>query len=72
MFSLQGFSRTNLTKAYIFFSPVDEDEKTLEHLGKKLKKNGVAVDIVNMETANPAQNQKLQKLVEAVNSADNR
>jgi len=44
----------------------------LEALGKKLKKNAVAVDIVNLELANPEQNQKLQKFVEAVNSSDNR
>ena len=53
-------------------SPVIEDEKTLETLGKKLKKNAVAVDIVNLELANPEQNQKLQKFVDAVNSSDNR
>jgi len=53
-------------------SPVIEDEKTLETLGKKLKKNAVAVDIVNLELANPEQNQKLQKFVDAVNSSNNR
>jgi len=52
-------------------SPVVEDERTLENLGKKLKKNAVAVDIVNLELANPEQNQKLQKFVDAVNSSDN-
>lgn len=52
-------------------SPVKEDEKALETLGKKLKKNGVAVDVVNMEASDAEQNQKLQRLVEAVNSADN-
>jgi len=52
-------------------SPIREDEKSLEALGKKLKKNGVAVDVVNLETGDAEQNQKLQKLVEAVNSSDN-
>lgn len=56
----------------VSFSPVVEDERTLEALGKKLKKNAVAVDVVNLELANPEQNQKLQKFVEAVNSSDNR
>jgi len=61
-----------LTRLSYIVSPVIEDEKTLETLGKKLKKNAVAVDIVNLELANPEQNQKLQKFVDAVNSSDNR
>ena len=61
-----------LTRLSYLVSPVIEDEKTLETLGKKLKKNAVAVDIVNLELANPEQNQKLQKFVDAVNSSDNR
>lgn len=50
-------------------SPVEEDERKLIQLGKMLKKNNVALDIVafgymeNME--------KLEKLKEAVNSSDN-
>ena len=59
-------------KNLCIISPIFEDEKTLETLGKKLKKNGVAVDIVNMEFSNQEQNQKLQKFIEAVNSSDNR
>jgi len=52
-------------------SPVWEDEKTLVNLGKRLKKNGIALDVVNLETSDNEQNQKLQKLVEAVDSSDN-
>ncbi|KAI8913582.1 hypothetical protein EDD86DRAFT_200935 [Gorgonomyces haynaldii] len=51
-------------------SPIPEDEKALVKLGKKLKKNGVAVDVVNFgqEEENTA---KLQAFIEAVNSSDN-
>ncbi|TPX33617.1 hypothetical protein SmJEL517_g03550 [Synchytrium microbalum] len=51
-------------------SPVAEDEATLVKLGKKLKKNNVAVDIVNFgeETENTA---KLEAFIAAVNSGDN-
>ncbi|KND01682.1 proteasome regulatory particle base subunit RPN10 [Spizellomyces punctatus DAOM BR117] len=51
-------------------SPLEEDEKTLVRLGKKLKKNNVAVDIVNFgeESENT---QKLEAFVAAVNSNDN-
>jgi len=71
--SLKHRQNKNQKQRIIVFvaSPVGEDEKSLENLGKKLKKNGVAVDIVNMETTIGEQNQKLQKLVEAVNSSEN-
>lgn len=52
-------------------SPLDEDEKTLVRLGKKLKKNNVAVDVINFgeEVENTA---KLEAFIAAVNSSDNR
>ena len=52
-------------------SPIAEDEAALVKLGKKLKKNSVAVDIVNFgeEQLNTA---KLQAFIDAVNSNDNR
>jgi 26S proteasome regulatory subunit N10 len=51
-------------------SPIQEDDKALVKLGKKLKKNNVALDIVNFgeESMNTA---KLEALMEAVNSNDN-
>ncbi|KAJ3370533.1 hypothetical protein GGF31_004125 [Allomyces arbusculus] len=51
-------------------SPVLESEKDLVRLGKKLKKNNIAVDIVNFgeDAANTA---KLEAFIQAVNSADN-
>ena len=52
-------------------SPIWEDEKLLVKLGKKLKKNNVAIDIINF--GEEAQNtSKLEAFIEAVNSNDNR
>ncbi|KAI8845528.1 hypothetical protein BC829DRAFT_399569 [Chytridium lagenaria] len=51
-------------------SPLDEDEKTLVKLGKKLKKNNIAVDVINFgedEENTP----KLEAFINAVNSSDN-
>ncbi|KAJ3044640.1 hypothetical protein HDV00_001566 [Rhizophlyctis rosea] len=51
-------------------SPLAEDEKALVRLGKKLKKNNVAVDVINFgeEADNTA---KLEAFIGAVNSSDN-
>ncbi|RUS32693.1 hypothetical protein BC938DRAFT_474587 [Jimgerdemannia flammicorona] len=51
-------------------SPIDTDEKTLVKLAKKMKKNNVAVDVVNFgeEGENTA---KLDAFVNSVNSGDN-
>ncbi|KAG0372187.1 hypothetical protein BGX24_000592 [Mortierella sp. AD032] len=51
-------------------SPVEEDEKTLVKLAKKLKKNNIAVDVINFgeETENTT---KLEAFVAAVNNSDN-
>ncbi|KAJ1667735.1 proteasome regulatory particle base subunit rpn10 [Coemansia sp. RSA 1813] len=50
-------------------SPIGADEKTLVKLGKKLKKNGVSIDVVNFgeHTANE---QKLTAFVDAANNND--
>ncbi|SAM67412.1 probable 26S proteasome regulatory subunit Rpn10 [Ustilago bromivora] len=51
-------------------SPVTQSEDDLVKLGKKLKKNNIAVDIVNF--GEDAENQeKLSKFIEAVNSGEN-
>jgi len=42
----------------------------LEKLGQKLRKNAIALDIINLENNNPEQNQKLQKLIEATKDAN--
>lgn len=51
-------------------SPIRESDKELEKLAKKMKKNNVAVDIVNFgeENVNTA---KLEKFHTAVNNHDN-
>ncbi|EEQ39377.1 putative 26S proteasome regulatory subunit [Clavispora lusitaniae] len=51
-------------------SPIKESEKELEKLAKKMKKNNVAVDIINFgeEEVNTA---KLEKFHAAVNNHDN-
>jgi len=51
-------------------SPVTEDEKTLVKLGKKLKKNNIAIDLINFgeEEVNT---QKLEAFINAVNNSDN-
>ncbi|KAK3814685.1 MAG: hypothetical protein JOS17DRAFT_760478 [Linnemannia elongata] len=51
-------------------SPVEEDEKTLVKLAKKLKKNNIAVDVINFgeEAENTT---KLEAFVAAVNNNDN-
>ncbi len=51
-------------------SPLGADEKVLMKLGKKLKKNNVAVDIISFgEEENDA---RLRSFVETVSSGDNR
>ncbi|KAI9357058.1 hypothetical protein DFJ73DRAFT_821968 [Zopfochytrium polystomum] len=51
-------------------SPLEEDEKSLVKLAKKLKKNNVAIDVINFgeEAENTA---KLEAFIAAVNSGDN-
>ncbi|TIA90412.1 hypothetical protein E3P99_01563 [Wallemia hederae] len=51
-------------------SPVSEDVKELEKLGKKLKKNNVAVDLVVFGEVDENQ-AKLEKFIEAVGGHDN-
>ncbi|KAJ2780857.1 proteasome regulatory particle base subunit rpn10 [Coemansia javaensis] len=50
-------------------SPIEADERTLVRLGKKLKKNGVSVDVVCFGE-NAANEQKLAAFVEAANNND--
>lgn len=51
-------------------SPLDADEKTLVKLAKKLKKNNVAVDIINFgeEAVNTS---RLEAFISNVNNNDN-
>ncbi|KAJ1857112.1 proteasome regulatory particle base subunit rpn10 [Coemansia sp. RSA 1822] len=50
-------------------SPIETDEKTLVRLGKKLKKNGVSIDVISFGE-HVANEQKLAAFVEAANNND--
>lgn len=52
-------------------SPVTADKKTLESIGKKLKKNNVALDIVDFGEEEDGKAEKLDALLNAVNSNEN-
>jgi len=49
--------------------PLTEDAAELEELGKRLKRNNVAIDVINF--ANMDNVPKLQGLVQAANNSDN-
>ena len=68
-----------LSGSYIFiisyfiscgFSPIKQEKKTLESIGRKLKKNSVALDIVNFGEEDDAKTEKLDALLAAVNNND--
>ena len=52
-------------------SPVADTEKKLVKLGKKLRKNAIALDVALLGNADEEQVSKLKKLVETVNNGDN-
>ncbi|KAK9183777.1 hypothetical protein WN943_024122 [Citrus x changshan-huyou] len=51
-------------------SPVKYDRKVMEMIGKKLKKNSVAIDIVNFGEDDDGKPEKLEALLAAVNNND--
>lgn len=51
-------------------SPVNYDKKMLEMIGKKLKKNSVALDIVDFGEDDDGKSDKLEALLGAVNNND--
>ncbi|KAL1569763.1 26S proteasome non-ATPase regulatory subunit 4 [Salvia divinorum] len=51
-------------------SPVTYDKKVLELIGRKLKKNSVALDIVNFGEEDEEKTEKLEALLAAVNNND--
>ncbi|KAL3613278.1 hypothetical protein CASFOL_042854 [Castilleja foliolosa] len=51
-------------------SPVKYDKKVLGLIGKKMKKNSVALDIVNFGEEDEEKNEKLEALLAAVNNND--
>ncbi|CAI9763597.1 unnamed protein product [Fraxinus pennsylvanica] len=50
--------------------PVKYDKKVLEMIGRKLKKNSVALDVVNFGEEDEGKTEKLEALVAAVNNND--
>nr|ACJ85639.1 unknown [Medicago truncatula]AFK35627.1 unknown [Medicago truncatula] len=51
-------------------SPVTHEKKMLEMIGRKLKKNSVALDIVNFGEEDEGKTEKLEALLTAVNNND--
>ncbi|XP_030535946.1 26S proteasome non-ATPase regulatory subunit 4 homolog [Rhodamnia argentea] len=51
-------------------SPIKHDKKLLEMIGRKLKKNSVALDIVNFGDEDEGKPEKLEALLAAVNNND--
>uniref|UniRef100_A0A7C9FLP8 26S proteasome non-ATPase regulatory subunit 4 homolog n=2 Tax=Opuntia streptacantha TaxID=393608 RepID=A0A7C9FLP8_OPUST len=51
-------------------SPVKHDKKRLEMIGRKLKKNSVALDVVDFGEDEDCKSEKLEALVAAVNNND--
>lgn len=51
-------------------SPIKYDKKVLEMVGKKLKKNSVALDIVDFGEQDDGKPEKLEALLAAVNNND--
>jgi 26S proteasome regulatory subunit N10 len=51
-------------------SPIKHEKKMLEMIGKKLKKNSVALDIVNFGEEDEGKTEKLEALLAAVNNND--
>lgn len=62
-------SNNNSTyQKYCAFSPIKHEKKLLETIGKKLKKNSVALDIVNFGEEDDGKTEKLEALLTAVNN----
>ena len=52
------------------FSPIKYDKKALETIGKKLKKNSVALDIIDFGEDEDGKPEKLEALLSSVNNND--
>jgi 26S proteasome regulatory subunit N10 len=72
--ALKHRQNTNQRQRVVVFvsSPIAADEETLVNLGKKLKKNSVAVDVVHVGDDTDGRNiAKLDAFIAAVNSSEN-
>jgi uncharacterized protein YfkK (UPF0435 family) len=56
----------------MILSPLAESLQNLVALAKKLKKNMIAVDIINIGEMDNQHTEKLTQFIENVNSSDNR
>ena len=52
------------------FSPIQYEKKSLEMIGKKLKKNSVALDIIDFGEDEDGKPEKLEALLSSVNNND--
>ena len=57
---------------FCFESPIFESLQNLVGLAKKLKKNMIAVDIINIGEMDGQHMEKLNQFIENVNNSDNR
>lgn len=62
---------SSIAERLVVCSPVLAEKKALEGMGKKLKKNNVALDIVSFGEDDGEKVEKLEALLNAVNSNDN-
>lgn len=60
----------SLIVSSISFSPVKHEKKQLEMIGRRLKKNSVALDIINFGEEDESKTEKLEALLAAVNNND--
>lgn len=56
----------------LFRSPINESLQNLVALAKKLKKNMIAVDLINLGEMDSQHIEKITQFIENVNSSDNR
>ncbi|PWZ58791.1 26S proteasome non-ATPase regulatory subunit 4 [Zea mays] len=72
-FALKNRQNKQLRQRIIVFvgSPVIDEKNWLEVIGKNLKKNNVALDVVNFGESDNEKPEKLEALVAAVNSGGN-
>lgn len=73
--ALKNRQNKNQRQRIVLFvgSPVRDDVKELVRLGKTLKKNNIAVDVINFgtENSNNENAEKWEQFIEAVNTSDN-
>ncbi|GKC03884.1 26S proteasome non-ATPase regulatory subunit 4, partial [Tanacetum coccineum] len=70
--ALKPFQNENQLRILLFIGgPVKDKKKRLEMIGKRLKENNVAVDVVSLGKQRQERWEKLEAFVAAVNNKDN-